>query len=68
MLFAVVYLGEHYAVDGFAGLAVAAAAWVGVRAFLARRQGSAGETGSASAAVSDELPQAAEPTPQVSGR
>ena len=68
MLFAVVYLGEHYAVDGFAGLGVAAAAWVGVRAYQARRQGSDSETGSASAAVTDELPQVAEPTPQVSGR
>jgi len=38
MLFAVVYLGEHYAVDGFAGLGVAAAAWSGVRSYLARRE------------------------------
>ena len=37
MLFAIVYLGEHYAVDGFAGLGVAGAAWVGVGALMARR-------------------------------
>jgi membrane-associated phospholipid phosphatase len=38
MVFSVVYLGEHYAVDGFAGWGVAAAGWVGARVYLARRE------------------------------
>lgn len=71
MLFAVVYLGEHYAVDGFAGLGVAAAAWAGVGAFLARReasaQKSATEDGSAVGVAPGEPPQIGESTPQVTG-
>ena len=72
MLFAVVYLGEHYAVDGFAGLGVAAAVWAGVRAYLARRevaaQKSVTEDGSAIGAPPGEPPQIAESAPQVTGR
>ncbi|MEX0683103.1 MAG: phosphatase PAP2 family protein [Dehalococcoidia bacterium] len=41
MLFSIVYLGEHYAVDGLAGWAVAGAAWAGVTAFRAKREASA---------------------------
>ena len=36
MLFSVVYLGEHYAVDAFAGWAAAGACWAGVRAVQRR--------------------------------
>jgi membrane-associated phospholipid phosphatase len=35
MLFSIVYLGEHYAIDGFAGWAAAAVAWVGVTRAIA---------------------------------
>jgi len=34
MLFSIVYLGEHYAVDGLVGWAIAGAAWAGVTALL----------------------------------
>jgi membrane-associated phospholipid phosphatase len=36
MLFSVVYLGEHYVVDGIAGWGVAGLAWVGAKAYVAR--------------------------------
>jgi membrane-associated phospholipid phosphatase len=39
MLFAIVYLGEHYVVDGLAGWAVAGACWAGVNAWLRARPG-----------------------------
>ena len=69
MLFAVVYLGEHYAVDGFAGLGVAAAAWAGVRAYLGRREASAQKRASEDRSADDadrgEPPQIGESTPQV---
>ncbi len=71
MLFAVVYLGEHYAVDGFAGLGVAAAAWAGVGAYLARReasaQKSATEGGSAVGAAPGIPPQIGESIQRVTG-
>lgn len=71
MLFSVVYLGEHYAVDGFAGMGVAAAAWVGVGALIARReepaqQGST-EDGSAAGATPGEPPPIGKLTPPVTG-
>ncbi len=69
MLFAVVYLGEHYAVDGFAGLGVAAVAWVGVKAFLARREvteeQSAAESGSTASTVPGEPSPVPDSAPQV---
>ncbi|MCH8051279.1 MAG: inositol phosphorylceramide synthase [Chloroflexi bacterium] len=72
MLFAVVYLGEHYAVDGFAGLGLAAAAWVGLSAYLARReasaQKSATEDRSAAGAAPSEPAQIGESIQQVTGR
>jgi len=37
MLFAITYLGEHYAVDGVVGAAIAWGGWVGAGAFLAKR-------------------------------
>jgi len=61
MLFAVVYLGEHYAVDGFAGLGVAAAAWVGVKAFLARHEASEEDSAAESASMPDTV--LGEPSP-----
>ncbi len=72
MLFAVVYLGEHYAVDGFAGLALAAAAWAGVRAYLARREASAEkgatEDSSAVGPAPGEPPPIGESASPVTGR
>ncbi len=66
MLLAVVYLGEHYAVDGIAGLAVAAAAWVAVKAFLAWR--AAEEEGDAvAAAAPGERSKVPDAAPQVTG-
>lgn len=35
MLFSIVYLGEHYAVDGFAGMATAAVGWVAATRLVA---------------------------------
>ncbi|MCH7483587.1 MAG: inositol phosphorylceramide synthase [Chloroflexi bacterium] len=71
MLFAVVYLGEHYAVDGFAGLGVAAAVWAGIGAYIARResaaQKSATEAGPAVGVAPGESPQIGESTQQVTG-
>jgi membrane-associated phospholipid phosphatase len=37
MLFAITYLGEHYAVDGVVGAAIAWGGWAGAGAFLAKR-------------------------------
>ncbi len=37
MTFAIVYLGEHYAIDSLAGLAAAALAWFGARRLVAWR-------------------------------
>ena len=72
MRFAVVYLGEHYAVDGFAGLGLAAAAWAGVRAYLARREASgekdATEDGSVAGAAPGESPRIGEAAAPVTGR
>ncbi len=71
MLFAVVYLGEHYAVDGFAGLGLAAAAWVGVRAYLARRESAqkdATEDGSAAGEAPGEPSLIGESASPVTGR
>jgi len=62
MLFAVVYLGEHYAVDGFAGLGVAAAAWVGVRALLTRHEASE-EEGAEEGAPTGAVPGEPSPAP-----
>ena len=71
MLFAVVYLGEHYAVDGFAGLGLAAAAWAGVRAYLTRREAAAQkgatEDGSAAGAAPGEPPRIGESASPVTG-
>jgi membrane-associated phospholipid phosphatase len=72
MLFAVVYLGEHYAVDGFAGLGLAAAAWAGARAYLARREApaekGATEDGSAASPAPGESPRIGESASPVTGR
>jgi membrane-associated phospholipid phosphatase len=54
MLFSVVYLGEHYAVDAFAGWAAAGACWAGAKAVQRR-----GETGD------DEAPKPKETAAQA---
>lgn len=65
MLFSVVYLGEHYAVDGLAGLGVAAAAWAAVGAFLARRDASAQESAADVGFAAAGPRQSGGPAPQV---
>ena len=71
MVFAVVYLGEHYAVDALAGWGVAAGAWVGVSAYLARREASgsvnAGDSARPADAVPDEPAAVTESAAQVTG-
>lgn len=65
MLFAVVYLGEHYAVDGFAGLAVAGAAWAGVGVYMARRETSVRESAAEGEFTPAGPPQIGESNAQV---
>lgn len=61
MVFSVVYLGEHYAVDGFAGWGVAGASWVGVTKYLKRRESSR----MVNATVPADRPRVTETGPQV---